>query len=71
MQKKRLESETHKIQAGIVAGKGLKEEWNDRTCVPKYFSDLNGQWRDTHVKTAQKDVEHKVSYISLDFLGCV
>ena len=70
MQKKRLESEKHKIQAGIEAGKGFQKEWNDNTSVPKYFTDLDGQSTDTHEKIAQKDVKHKVSYISLDFLGC-
>ena len=65
------ESEKHKIQAGIEAGKGLQKEWNDCPLVPEYFSAFERQSRDTHEKTAQKDVKHKVSCISLDFLGCV
>ena len=71
MQKKRLETKKPKIQAGIVAGKGLQKKWNYCTRAPKYFGDSYVQWRDTHETTAQKDVKQKVSYISLDFLGCV
>ena len=71
MQIKILESEKSKIQADSEAGKGLQKKWNSSTRVPNYFSAWDGQCRDTHENTAKKHVEQEVSYISLDFLGCV
>ena len=68
---KRLESEKPKIQADVEAGKGCQRERNAPTVYSRYLEDLNRQWGDTNEKAAQKHDKLKVSYISLDFLGCV
>ena len=71
MQIKRLESENPKIQADNEAGKGLQEEWNSPTFVSKRVNGLVRQRKATHEKATQTHVKDQVSYISLDFLGCV
>ena len=68
---KRLESEKPKTQADIEAGKRLQKDRNAPSFVSKSVDDLDRKWKDTNEKAAQKHDKLKVSYISLDFLGCV
>ena len=71
MQIKRLESEKPKIQADIEAGKRYQKERYAPICVSNPLDDSHRQWGDTNEQAAQKLDKFKVSYISLDFLGCV
>ena len=71
MQIKRLESEKPKIQADIEVGKGYQTERYSLTFVSNPFDDLDRQCGDTNEEAAQKLDKFKVSYLSLDFLGCV